>query len=93
MIWDIVVPMARPGILTAAIFCFILTWNEFLLALILTRTKVLPLSVGIIGFRLERGDVWELIAATGIIITLPMFFFALAIQKHFTKGLNLGAVR
>ena len=93
LLWDIVVPMARPGILTAAIFCFILTWNEFLFALILTRTKVVPLSVGIIGFRMERGDLWELIAATGIIITLPMLFFALAIQRHFTKGMNLGAVR
>lgn len=93
IIWDIVVPMARPGILTAAIFCFILTWNEFLFALILTRTKVVPLSVGIIGFRMERGDLWELIAATGIIITVPMLFFALAIQRHFTKGMNLGAVR
>ena len=90
---DVVVPMARPGIITAAIFCFILTWNEFLFALILTRTKVVPLSVGIIGFRMERGDLWELIAATGIIITLPMLFFALAIQRHFTKGMNLGAVR
>lgn len=90
---DVVVPMARPGILTAAIFCFILTWNEFLFALILTRTKVVPLSVGILGFRLERGDLWELIAATGIIITIPMFFFAMFIQKHFTKGMNLGAVR
>ena len=93
LIWDIVVPMARPGILTAAIFCFILTWNEFLFALILTRTKVVPLSVGIISFRMERGDLWELIAATGIIITLPMLFFALAIQRHFIKGMNLGAVR
>lgn len=93
MIRDIVVPMARPGILTAAIFCFIITWNEFLFALILTRTKVVPLSVGLIGFRLERGDLWELIAATGIIITIPMFFFALMIQRHFTKGMNLGAVR
>ncbi len=93
LIWDVVVPMARPGILTAAIFCFILTWNEFLFALILTRTKVVPLSVGIIGFRLERGDLWELIAATGIIITVPMLFFALAMQRHFTKGMNLGAVR
>lgn len=93
LLWDVVVPMARPGILTAAIFCFILTWNEFLFALILTRTKVVPLSVGIMGFRMERGDLWELIAATGIIITLPMLFFALAIQRHFTKGMNLGAVR
>ncbi len=93
LLWDVVVPMARPGILTAAIFCFILTWNEFLFALILTRTKAVPLSVGIVGFRMERGDLWELIAATGIIITLPMLFFALAIQRHFTKGMNLGAVR
>ena len=93
IIWDIVVPMARPGILTAAIFCFILTWNEFLFGYLLSRQKVVPLSVGIIGFVLERGPVWELIAATGIIITIPMFFFALIIQRHFTKGMNLGAVR
>lgn len=85
--------MARPGIITAAIFCFILTWNEFLFALILTRTNVVPLSVGITLFRLERGDPWEQIAAAGIIITLPMFLFALLIQRHFTKGMNIGAVR
>ena len=42
---------------------------------------------------LERGPVWELMAATGISITIPMFFFALAIQRHFIKGMNLGAVR
>ena len=93
VIWDIVVPMARPGILTAAIFCFILTWNEFLFGYLLSRQNVVPLPVGIIGFLLERGPVWELIAATGIIITIPMFFFALIIQRHFTKGMNLGAVR
>lgn len=93
IIWDVVVPMARPGILTAAIFCFILTWNEFLFGFLLSRQKVVPLPVGIISFVLERGPVWELIAATGIIITIPMFFFALMIQRHFTKGMNLGAVR
>ncbi|MEZ5776919.1 MAG: carbohydrate ABC transporter permease [Paracoccaceae bacterium] len=93
VIWDIVVPMAWPGIMTAAIFCFILTWNEFLFGYLLSRQDVVPLPVGIISFVLERGPVWELIAATGIIITIPMFFFALMIQRHFTKGMNLGAVR
>ena len=93
VLWDIVVPMARPGILTAAIFCFIITWNEFLFGFLLTRQKAVPLSVGIIGFLLERGPVWELIAATGILITIPMFFLALVIQRHFTKGMTLGAVR
>ncbi len=93
VLWDIVVPMARPGILTASIFCFIITWNEFLFGYLLTRQKAVPLSVGIIGFLLERGPVWELIAATGILITIPMFFLALVIQRHFTKGMTLGAVR
>jgi multiple sugar transport system permease protein len=93
VLWDIVVPMARPGILTAAIFCFIITWNEFLFGYLLSRQNVVPLSVGIVGFVLERGPVWELIAATGIIITIPMFFFAMMIQRHFTKGMTLGAVR
>ena len=93
VIWDIVVPMARPGIMTAAIFCFILTWNEFLFGYLLSRQDVVPLPVGLISFVLERGTVWELVAATGIIITIPMFFFAMMIQRHFTKGMNLGAVR
>ena len=93
IIWDIVVPMALPGILTAAIFTFIVAWNEFLFAFLLTRQDAVPLSVGIVAFRLERGPLWELIAATGILITIPMFFFALIIQRHFTKGMTLGAVR
>ncbi len=93
LLWHIIVPMARPGILTAAIFCFIITWNEFLFALILTRTRVVPLSVGIMSFRLERGDLWELISATGILIAIPMFFLAMMIQRHFIKGMTAGAIR
>ncbi len=93
LLWHVVVPMARPGIITAAVFCFILTWNEFLFALIMTRNQVVPLSVGIMSFRLERGDLWELIAATGILIAIPMFFLAMVIQRHFIKGMNVGAIR
>lgn len=93
ILWHVVVPMARPGIITAAIFCFIITWNEFLFALILTRTKVVTLSVGLMSFRLERGDLWELISATGILIAIPMFFLALVIQRHFVAGMTAGAIR
>ena len=93
LLWHIIVPMARPGIMTAAIFCFIITWNEFLFALILTRTRAVPLSVGIMSFRLERGDLWELISATGILIAIPMFFLAMVIQRHFIKGMTAGAIR
>lgn len=93
VIRDIVLPMAAPGILTSAIFCFILTWNEFLFSLILTRRDAVTLPVGLVSFRTERGDLWELMSAAGVMITVPIFIMALLIQKHFTRGMTAGAVK
>ena len=90
---EIVVPAALPGLITAALFCFTLTWNEFLFALILTKQKALTLPVGLISFHTERGDLWELMAAAGVMITLPMFLLSLLFQKHFIRSLTSGAVR
>lgn len=93
VIKDIVLPMAAPGILTSSIFCFILTWNEFLFSLILTRRDAVTLPVGLVSFRTERGDLWELMSAAGVMITVPIFIMALMIQKHFTRGMTAGAVK
>lgn len=93
VIIDIVVPMVWPGVLVTAVFCFILTWNEFLFALILTRDDAVTLPVGITRFRTERGDLWELIAAAGILVSIPMFFLASVIQRHFVRGMTGGAVK
>jgi multiple sugar transport system permease protein len=93
VIIDIVVPMVWPGVLVSAVFCFILTWNEFLFALILTRDDAVTLPVGITRFRTERGDLWELIAAAGILISIPMFLLASVIQRHFVRGMTGGAVK
>ncbi len=93
VIIDIVAPMALPGIITSAIFCFILTWNEFLFALIITRRDAVTLPVGLVSFRTERGDLWELMSAAGVMMTVPIFLLALVIQKHFTRGMTSGAVK
>jgi multiple sugar transport system permease protein len=93
VIRDIVLPVAAPGILTSSIFCFILTWNEFLFSLILTRRDAVTLPVGLVNFRTERGDLWELMSAAGVMITVPIFIMALLIQKHFTRGMTAGAVK
>ncbi|NKE46189.1 carbohydrate ABC transporter permease [Roseomonas frigidaquae] len=93
VILDIVVPMVWPGVLVTAVFCFILTWNEFLFALILTRDDAVTLPVGITRFRTERGDLWELIAAAGILISIPMFLLSSVIQRHFVRGMTGGAVK
>ena len=93
VIRDIVLPMAAPGILTSSIFCFILTWNEFLFSLILTRRDAVTLPVGLVNFRTERGDLWELMSAAGVMITVPIFIMAMLIQKHFTRGMTAGAIK
>lgn len=89
----VIVPMAMPGIIVTSVFCFILAWNEFIFALILTRENAVTLQVGLVNFRTERGDLWELMAAAGVFITIPAFIAALAIQKHFESGLTSGAVK
>jgi len=93
VIWEIVVPTALPGIITAAVFGFTLTWNEFLFALIISKQDALTLPIGLIGFRTERGDLWELMAAGGILITAPMFLISLLVQKQFIQSLTAGSVR
>jgi len=90
---EIVVPTAIPGIITAAIFSFTLTWNEFLFALILSKQDALTLPIGLIGFRTDRGDLWELMAAGGILITTPMFILSLLVHRQFIGSLTAGSVR
>ena len=93
VIRNIVLPMAAPGLLTSAIFCFIIAWNEFLFALILTNKDAVTLPIGLALFKAEEGDLWNLLSAAGIIIMAPMFVLALIIRKYFVQGMTMGAVR
>lgn len=93
IVTKIVLPLAAPGIVAAAIFCFIIAWNEFLFALILTTNKAVTLPVGLALFKAEEGELWHYIAAAGIVIMVPMWIMALSIQKHFVQGLTGGAVK
>ena len=93
VIRHIVLPMAAPGIVTAGIFCFIIAWNEFLFALILTNKDAVTLPIGLALFKAEEGDLWNLLSAAGIIIMLPMFVLALTIRQYFVLGMTMGAVR
>jgi multiple sugar transport system permease protein len=92
-IWDVVVPMALPGIATASIFAFVVSWNEFFYALVLSRQDAVTLQVGLMGARTERGDAWEIMAAMGLVIILPMLVLSRYVQKYFVAGLVSGSVR
>jgi multiple sugar transport system permease protein len=85
--------MALPGIATASIFAFVVSWNEFFYALVLSRQDAVTLQVGLMGARTERGDAWEIMAAMGLVIILPMLVLSRYVQKYFVAGLVSGSVR
>lgn len=92
--WRIILPLAAPGLAATAIFSFILSWNEFLYALILTDTvdaKTLP--VGIVG-RITKLEVkFGEMSAAGFASMIPIVIFAFIVQRHLVRGLSFGAVR
>lgn len=83
---DIVAPIALPGIVTAALLCFILTWNDFLFALILSSKDAVTLPVGLAMFAGEEGVLWHLISAGGTLLMLPMLLLSMRIQKVYLEG-------
>jgi multiple sugar transport system permease protein len=93
-LWRIVLPLVRPGLAATAIFCLIVSWNEFLFALILTQTEAsMTLPVGIAGRVTQYEIQWGAMSAAGVVAILPILVFALIVQRHLVRGLSLGAVK
>ncbi len=90
----VALPLARPGLAATAIFCLIISWNEFLLALILTLTEQSQtLPIGIAGRVTQYNTYWGEISAAGFMACIPIVIFAFIVQKHLVRGLSFGAVK
>jgi multiple sugar transport system permease protein len=93
-LYRVVLPLAAPGILTAALLVFIQAWNEFFFALIImTDPNVQTLPVGIALFPGEYTMPWGEIAAASTIATVPLILLALIFQRGIVRGLSAGAVK
>lgn len=93
IIWHIIVPIAKPAIIVAVILSLILTLNEFIFALVLTRKEAATMPIALMGLETNEGILWEQMAATGLLMMVPVFAFAYFLQKHLVGGLTLGAVK
>lgn len=90
----VMIPLAAPGIFTAAILTFIYAWNEFFFALlILTEPSKQTLPVGIALFHGEYTIPWGEIAAASVLATMPLVILVLFFQKRIVSGLSAGAVK
>lgn len=86
-------PLALPGIITAGVFSFLLAWNEFLYALLLTSKETRTVIVGLVNVVGERDVPWEQMSAAGMIVMIPMLIMAFAIRRYFVEGMTMGAVK
>jgi multiple sugar transport system permease protein len=89
----IALPLAKPGIIAAAIFSAIFAWNEFLFAAILTADHVRTLPVAITGFSTSMGIRWGAFMATAAVGIIPIFILTVLLQRHLVRGLTFGAVK
>lgn len=92
VLWFISFPLVRPGILVASVFSFIMSWNEFLFALIIGR-EMRTMQVALMTTSGARGIMWEQMAAAGLVVMIPIFIMALFIRKNVVSGLTMGAVK
>ncbi|MEM6105618.1 carbohydrate ABC transporter permease [Mycobacterium sp. 050272] len=92
----VIVPLAAPGVVTAAILVFIFAWNDLLLALSLTATKAAitaPVAIANFPGSSQFEEPTGSIAAGAIVITVPIIVFVLIFQRRIVAGLTSGAVK
>lgn len=93
VIWKVVFPMCRAGLFATAIFTFVFAWNEFLFALVLTRTEVTTYTVQVTHYFGGQSNFWTKIAAMSVLGTLPVFIAVVFMQRYLVRGISLGAVK
>ena len=93
-IFEVVLPLIRSGLVATFLFILILTWSEYLLALILSKTNVATLPVELSKYQgTTEGKVYGRQAALAVGITVPLMIVGLVIRKHLARGFSFGMVR
>ena len=87
------IPLIKPGLVSAALLAFIFAWNSFTFPLMLAGTKVQPITVAITKFLGTDSAHYGQLAVAATVSALPAIIFALCIQKHLVRGLSFGAVK
>ena len=94
ILWKIIIPIAKPGLVSVAIYSFLSTWEDFIFALNLTNSssiRTLPIAINM--FKGEFIIDWGAIMSSGAVISLPVILLFVLCNKAFVKGLSEGGVK
>lgn len=92
--WQLIMPLAKPAVVTVAIFTFVFQWNDFLWPLVAaTDADMYTVQVGLSYFTTEHGIDWPLLMSASVIVTLPVLMLYFFLQKYFIGGITMGGVK
>jgi trehalose/maltose transport system permease protein len=92
----ILLPLVRPGLVTAGLLAFIAAWNEFLFALTFTLTnqaRTVPVAIALISGASQYELPWGQIMAASVTVTVPVVALAVVFQRRIVSGLTAGALK
>jgi multiple sugar transport system permease protein len=92
-LWHVTLPLSLGGLLTTAVFTFIFAWNEFLFAVVLTKTQATPVTVAMAGMFGSQSQFLGQVSWFSWISIAPIFILTIIIQRYLVRGLTLGAVK
>ena len=94
IIWSIVLPIARPGIVTVTALSFLFSWNDLFFGLTLASFDVVPLPIYLtteyIGYLAVN---WGELSAAGLLATLPIILIVILLRENLIRGLSMGAIK
>ena len=91
--WHIALPLSRPGITVAAILSFIFSWNNFVFGIVLTGRETRTLPVAVYNSMTFEQIAWGPLAASALIVTLPVLILTIFCQKEIVHGLTAGGLK
>ncbi len=97
--WSVMLPLARPGLITVGIFSFLGTWNEFFMAFMFLSgegseaMRTLPLGLANITIVSQYRSDWGMAFAGLVLMMMPTLLVYSVLQQHLTKGITVGALK
>ena len=93
-LWRVLLPTARPAVVTMMVLIFMWTWNEFLLALVMVSDEGLRTApLGLAFFQGRNTTDFALLAAGAVIVATPVVLLYVFLQRHFIRGMLSGAIK
>ena len=97
--WRVMLPLARPGLVTVAIFQFIGVWKEYFFAFMLVSgdtdggARTLPLGLANLSITAQYRSDYGMLFAGIVLVTLPILLIYILLQRHIVKGVAAGALK